>query len=74
MTTGEIETLLRECSGLACAPLVEDMVKDITGGRLARNRRLPSEQELAQQYAISVTAVRRGMEVLVREGLLSRRR
>ena len=74
MTTSEFEAMVKECSGLACATMVEDLLKDISGGRLARNARLPSEQELAEKYAISVTAVRRGTDVLARKGLLSRRR
>ena len=74
MQAAEFEAVVKECSGLACATLVEDMVRDISGGKWVRNAKLPSEQELARQYAMSVTAVRRGMEVLVRAGLLARRR
>jgi len=74
MRTSELELAVKECSGLACATMVQDMVKDISGGNLVRNLRLPSEQELAKKYEISVTAVRRGMEVMVNAGLLARRR
>lgn len=74
MRRSELEAAIKECSGFACATLVEDMVRDISSGTLSRNAKVPSEQELARQYGISVTAVRRGMEVMVREGFLSRRR
>lgn len=63
-----------QSAGLVCASMVQDLVEGIASGSLKRNERLPSEQEFSRKYGISVTAVRRGMEILVREGLLSRRR
>ena len=74
MRNSNFASTLEACSGLACNTMVEDLVRGISGGNLTRNARLPSEQELAQKYAISVTSVRRGMEVLVRNGFLARRR
>lgn len=77
MTTHDIAPPVRvssQCVGLASSGMVQDLVRDISSGTFKRHERLPSEQEFSRKYGISVTAVRRGMEVLVREGFVSRRR
>ncbi len=45
----------------------------IRDGALKRGSKLPTEPELASQYGISVTSVRRGVEILVRERLVERK-
>lgn len=61
-------------SDLACSKMVSDLLEGMSGGELTPGDRLPPEVRLRDQYGISVTSVRRGMDMLVREGLLSRQR
>lgn len=47
-----------------------DIEADIDAGRLTPNTRLPSEQELAQQYGVSRVTVRRSIALLRERGKL----
>ncbi len=61
-------------SGMAYSAMVDDIRGELDRGKLKLRDRLPGEVALAARYDISVTSVRRGIEVLVDEGLLERRR
>ena len=60
------------------APLYEQLVRiiagKISGGRLAAGKRLPTELDLAKDYAISRETVRQAIGILERRGLVVRRR
>ena len=47
---------------------------DIDRGDIAVNEKIPSETELARQYAIGRPTVRQATDLLVRDGMLERRR
>ena len=52
----------------------ERVVKDITAkvedGRLSRGDKLAGEKDLAEEYGVSYTTIRRAMEVLRERGLV----
>nr|WP_187361207.1 winged helix-turn-helix domain-containing protein [Phytoactinopolyspora mesophila] len=50
--------------------LAGDVEKQIALGELSPGARLPGEVALAEQYAVSVSTVRRAMDVLVERGLI----
>lgn len=54
--------------------LAERIRADIDGGKHAVATRIPSENELAEQYTIGRPTVRQATDLLVRQGLLERRR
>ncbi len=47
-----------------------DIERDIKAGTLAAGTRLPTEDELAQQYGVARNTVRRAVEELRKNGLL----
>ena len=59
-------------------PLYEQLVRiiagKISGGQLAAGKRLPTELDLAKDYAISRETVRQAIGILERRGLVVRRR
>jgi DNA-binding transcriptional regulator YhcF (GntR family)/DNA-binding LacI/PurR family transcriptional regulator len=55
------------------AKLVTAVQRQIAGGLLREGDRLPSEAELSERFAISVSSVRRGIDLLVQDGLVVRR-
>ena len=59
---------------LAFSQLVREIESGVTSGSLKVGDRLPSEVELKGKYGISINSIRRGMDLLVRQGVLSRRR
>lgn len=54
--------------------LAEILKAQIEDGTYAHDRRIPSEPELARQYGIGRPTARQAVEVLVRQGLVVRRR
>ena len=54
--------------------LAAQLRRDIESGALRANDRIPSENELAQQLGIGRPTVRQATDLLVREGVLQRRR
>lgn len=62
------------CSGMAYTAMVAEVRRALGAGGLKIGDRLAGEVNLAKQYGISVTSVRSGIEVLVKEGLVERRR
>ena len=60
-------------SDLVCSQMVNDLIEGIASSRIKPGDRIPPERTLKVQYGISVTSVRRGMDLLVRQGLLVRR-
>jgi DNA-binding LacI/PurR family transcriptional regulator len=57
----------------AHARMTTELRQAIRDGRFVPGAKLPTEPELAKQYGISVTSVRRGVEILVRERLVERK-
>ncbi|MCS6907504.1 MAG: GntR family transcriptional regulator [Anaerolineales bacterium] len=52
----------------------EGIRSDILQGRLQPGQKIPSEEELAEQYRVSRMTVRQGILDLIKEGLLHRKR
>ena len=50
--------------------VARDIEKDIAGGRLAPDTRLPSEVELSEQYGVARMTVRRAVAQLRDKGLV----
>ena len=48
--------------------------EDIDSGDIAVRQKIPSENELAREYGIGRPTVRQATDLLVREGILQRRR
>jgi DNA-binding GntR family transcriptional regulator len=49
--------------------IANELRRDIAAGRYAAGRRLPSETELAAHYEVNRLTVRKGIALLVEEGL-----
>ncbi len=60
-------------SRFAYSTMVQELREAIAGNKLAMGDRVAGEVALSKDYGISVTSVRRGIEILVEEGLLTRR-
>lgn len=54
--------------------LADELVAEVRGGVLAAGARLPSEHELAKRFRVGRPTVRQATELLVRRGLIERRR
>lgn len=52
--------------------IYQALLKDITTGRYQKEDRLPTEQELAKEFDVSVITVKKAMEMLTRDGLVER--
>src|SRR5947208_2079570 len=50
--------------------IADDLRADIITGQFVPGDRLPSENELAERYGVQNLTVRKGLHVLVREGLI----
>lgn len=61
-------------SGLVFHDMIREIRAGVAAGELAAGDRLPSESALAARYGISVNSVRRGIDELIREGAVVRRR
>lgn len=61
-------------SDLAYSEMVEDILDGIAKQRLREGQRIASEVKLKEQYNISITSIKRGLNVLVERGVLQRRR
>jgi DNA-binding LacI/PurR family transcriptional regulator len=53
--------------------MTAELRQDIRSGDLKPGSKLPTEPELAKQFDISITSVRRGIDILVRERLVERK-
>lgn len=53
--------------------IASDLRSQIESGALAKEQRLPSEASLARQYGVTVTTLRRAVDTLVADGLITRR-
>ena len=71
MNNGE-KDMLR--SNLAYSEMVDDILDSIANKRLKAGQRIASEGKLKAQYNISITSIKRGLNVLVERGILQRRR
>ncbi len=60
-------------SRMAHSRMLAELRDSISEGRLQPGDRLPPEKDLAKMFDISVTSVRRGINVLVDEGAVERR-
>lgn len=58
-------------SDMAYSLMAKDISASIHSGALKPGDRLPSEAELAEKYEISMTSVRRGIGILVSQGLVA---
>jgi GntR family transcriptional regulator len=54
--------------------LAQRLRANIERGELAVSQKIPSENELASEYGIGRPTVRQATDLLVREGILQRRR
>jgi len=54
--------------------IVRELEGYITGNRLARGLKLPSGSELAKKYGVSLKTANRAMALLVKKGLIARKR
>ncbi len=52
--------------------MVELLRRDILSGRLEADKYLPSEAELGKQFQLSNNSVRKGLELLVQEGMIEK--
>lgn len=68
-----IQQLTGRASGPAHSRMITELREAIRNGTLADDSRLPTEQELAGHYGISVTSVRRGVNLLIGERLVVRK-
>jgi GntR family transcriptional regulator len=50
--------------------VVKDITDKIADGRLNRGDKLAGEKDLAEEYSVSYTTIRRAMEVLRERGLV----
>lgn len=50
--------------------LADDLREEILSGRLQHDAAIPSEKRLQQEYGLSRTAVRSGIDILKHEGLI----
>src|SRR5215510_13494438 len=54
--------------------LAEDLFAQIRGSSLGAGEKLPSEHELAERYGVARPTVRQATDVLIRRGVLTRKR
>ena len=54
--------------------LMEQLRSDIMSGAIRPGEKLPSEQELSEQFQVSRQTVRRALEELVKENIVESRR
>lgn len=52
------------------AQIADDLRSAVTSGRLKTGDKLPSRSKLAEQYGVATATVNRGVEQLVREGVV----
>jgi DNA-binding GntR family transcriptional regulator len=51
--------------------IADDLRNQVAAGRLQVGERLPARRQLAQQYGVAVETIRRALDELTREGLVS---
>lgn len=61
-------------SAPAYAEMVEDILAGVANGSLQAGQRLASEVMLKEQYGISITSIKRGLNLLVERNVLRRQR
>lgn len=51
--------------------IADDLRQEVTAGRLQEGERLPARRQLAQRYGVAVETIRRALDELARDGLIS---
>jgi GntR family transcriptional regulator len=51
--------------------IADDLRQDVTSGRLKVGERLPARRELAQRYGVAIETIRRALDELARDGMIS---
>ncbi|MEU6716783.1 GntR family transcriptional regulator [Nonomuraea sp. NPDC046802] len=51
--------------------IADNLRHEVTAGRLKVGERLPARRQLAQQYGVAVETIRRALDELTRDGLIS---
>ena len=51
--------------------IADDLRQEVTAGRLKAGERLPARRELAQRYGVAVETIRRALDELTRDGMIS---
>ncbi|MBT2234430.1 GntR family transcriptional regulator [Nonomuraea sp. NEAU-A123] len=51
--------------------IADDLRHEVTAGRLKVGERLPARRELAQRYGVAVETIRRALDELTRDGMIS---
>ncbi|MET8381703.1 GntR family transcriptional regulator [Streptosporangium canum] len=51
--------------------IADDLRQEVAAGRLKLGERLPARRQLAQRYGVAVETVRRALDELARDGLIS---
>ncbi len=59
--------------GNKAEPIYRDLLRKISSGELQPNRRMPTEQETADEYGVSRMTARKALQCLAEEGLIERR-
>ena len=55
------------------AQLIEKLQADIHAGRFNRTKKLPTEEELSQEYGVSRITIRRAVDLMVQSGLVEKK-
>ncbi|MGR6913630.1 GntR family transcriptional regulator [[Actinomadura] parvosata] len=51
--------------------IADDLRQEVAAGRLKVGERLPARRQLAQRYSVAVETIRRALDELAREGVIS---
>ncbi|MEU8251988.1 GntR family transcriptional regulator [Nonomuraea sp. NPDC048916] len=51
--------------------IADDLRQEVAEGRLKLGERLPARRQLAQRYGVAVETIRRALDELARDGLIS---
>ncbi|GAA3695299.1 hypothetical protein GCM10022224_071130 [Nonomuraea antimicrobica] len=51
--------------------IADDLRQEVTAGRIQVGERLPARRQLAQRYGVAVETIRRALDELARDGLIS---
>ncbi|MFI6705375.1 GntR family transcriptional regulator [Nonomuraea sp. NPDC050478] len=51
--------------------IADDLRREVTEGQLKVGERLPARRQLAQRYSVAVETIRRALDELARDGLIS---
>ncbi len=51
--------------------IADDLRQEVTAGRLKVGERLPARRQLAQRYGVAIETIRRALDELTHEGMIS---